>query len=133
MTTTFQWKEDYRIDGGSIDDEHRQLLALANDVLSIVDPRRQVEEVKEAVKGLYMYMEVHFGNEEKIQQEIGFPDHQRHVQLHKTIVIDMNQLMKNCDDLGDFVVRLRYAMIDWVVQHILDEDTKIRDHMRAKV
>ena len=52
----FQWKEEYHIDGDTIDKEHQHLLELANKVLAFVDPVEQAEEVKEAVREVYRYL-----------------------------------------------------------------------------
>ena len=131
MSVTFQWKSDYTVDGGPIDDEHKQLLELANQVLSFTEPSRQVDEVTDTVKQLFKYMESHFDNEQELMREADYPEYEEHVQAHAKIISDMNDLLKTCSDLDQLVAELKPAMRDWVVQHILDEDKKIAKHLKA--
>ena len=131
MSITFEWNDEYVLDGGPIDDEHRQLLKLADRVFSFTASSRQADEVTDTVKQLFTYMEFHFDNEEKLMREIGFCEYEEHVRAHQKIVNDMNALLKTCGDLDQLVAKLRHAMVDWVVQHILDEDKKIAKYMKV--
>ena len=128
MSLAFQWRDDYVVDGGPIDDEHKRQFELANRVFAFTNPSEQVDEVTDAVKQLYKYMEFHFDNEQKLMREVGFPEYEQHVQAHKTIINDMNGLLKTRSDLDQLVAKLRHAIVDWVVRHIMDEDKKIAEY-----
>lgn len=131
MSDKFEWKSDYAVDGGRIDDEHKQLLNLANQVLAFTDPSRQADEVTDTVKQLFKYMEFHFDNEQGLMREAGYPEHEEHAQAHAKIISDMNNLLKTSSNLDQLVVELKPAMRNWVVQHILDEDKKIAKYLKV--
>ncbi len=131
MSLTFQWQPGYVIDGAQIDEEHKRLLDLANRVFDFTDPSNQVDEVTETVKELFKYMKLHFANEQKLMQEVGYPDYKQHAQAHGALVRAMNGLLRNGGDLDNLLVNLRHAMVDWVVWHIINEDKKIAEYVTA--
>jgi len=132
MAATFLWKDEFVIDGDVIDSEHQKLIELANQVFEFANPSQQVEEVTAAVKEIFRYMEYHFDNEERLMQEVGFPELEDHRQSHQRIIEEMNSLITRNKNLNEFLTELRRGMTDWVLQHIIDEDHKISDYTYQK-
>ncbi len=126
-----EWRDAYKIDSGVIDKEHKQLIAMANQVFALIDPSSQRAEIIELVKALYKYMEFHFDHEEKLMQEAAAPHLAEHAQRHKRIIQSMNQALLSQEDITQYAAQLRYLMVDWVVRHIVEEDRKITQYLVA--
>lgn len=124
MVITMQWSDEYCVDG-NIDSEHKRLFELANNVFALVDPQRQIAELKDTINALYEYMGFHFGNEQRLMLKIGFLDYARHAAMHKAMIAELNRLMTTSRDLEELSSGLRHLMLDWLLAHILREDRKI--------
>lgn len=124
-----EWREEYVIDNGVIDEEHKRLLDMANDVFALIDPEAQKAELIALVKALYCYMESHFEHEETLMQEAEFPQFATHAEKHRRIIAEMNQALRVQKDLNQYAAQLRHLMVDWVVQHIIDEDRKVAPYL----
>ena len=127
-----EWRDDYRIDDGKIDQEHQQLIEIANRVFAVTDPTAEREQIVELVQSLYRYMECHFLHEEELMHRIGYPDRVEHARRHRRIIDQMNRTLRSQSDLESYVSRLRHLVVDWVISHIVDEDRKIADYMKGE-
>jgi hemerythrin len=125
VSVFFQWESQYSVHDEMIDDEHRRLFNLANDVFAIVDPVKDRDRFKTAVKQLCQYMEYHFAHEEDLMRQVGYPDIAHHAAGHQEIIAGMNRLLANYRDIVRFAGKLRHFMLDWVLQHVVQEDSKI--------
>lgn len=125
MVVTFQWSEEYSIHDSVIDEEHKKLLYLANEIFAISNPSRERERFTVALKQLFGYMEYHFRHEEQLMSGVVFPDRQAHSARHNEIIVQMNTLLKSCRSLGKLSEKLKDFMRDWVLKHIAEEDKRI--------
>ncbi len=130
MPFHFDWSESYRIDGGPIDDQHKQLFFLANCVFAV--PAADTEEIKLTVKELFRYMEYHFADEERLMQKAAYPELAEHVELHERIIHQMNSVLRGSHSYVQLCATLRHLMVDWVIEHIVNEDLKIHRHLEAR-
>ncbi|MBN2021966.1 MAG: hemerythrin family protein [Pirellulales bacterium] len=130
MPEPFCWDDQYRVDGGVIDEEHQRLFELANDVFAFEDPDSQVDEFKETVVALFDYARRHFANEEALMEKVRHPRLSQHANAHRAIVAEMTRQIKACQSLEKLAHELRCLMVDWVMRHILDEDRKITASLR---
>lgn len=129
----FQWKEEYSVDGCVIDHEHQHLFELANRILAIKDPAKQVDVVKEAIRNVYDYIEYHFSHEEELMREVEYPEYEQHAQKHQDLRNKMNMIPCTCYDIKHFVVEFKQFMAKWVLHHIIEEDTKIAPYLKTPV
>ena len=116
------WTDDYRIDGGTIDDEHRTLLGLANRVFALTSARGQLAEVIDLVQALFRYIETHFEHEEELMAEVNYPDMVSHIVKHRTITRRLTESLRSQQDIERIGQYMQHIMLDWVVRHILAED-----------
>lgn len=127
MALALQWSDAYNIDA-RIDNEHKRLFELANDVFALVDPKRQVAELKNTINALYEYMDFHFSNEQRLMLKIGYLDYERHASMHKAMLAELTRLMTDSRDLDGLTTGLQHLMLDWLLRHILREDQRIALH-----
>ena len=130
---TYEWDDALVLDGGQIDEEHRALISMANEVFAFEDPEVNCEEIIELVKSLYRYIETHFEHEERLMKEVNYPGLQEHIAQHRQIVRDMSATLRERRDLRTYLNKLRHMMLDWVIQHIAHDDQEIGPYLPRKV
>lgn len=118
---TFTWKKDYCVGDATIDSQHEYLFALAN---ALIDSQSKAELVVNVMK-LYRYVKEHFGHEEAVMRQTGYPAYEEHVALHNQL---MRQLSAISDDIGKDLWSeedIQRFMNEWLLGHILEVDTKL--------
>jgi hemerythrin len=120
------WRDEYRIDDGTIDDEHRSLLGMANRVFALEDARAQLGEVTELVQALFRYIDTHFVHEEELMAEADYPGLADHIVKHRKISRRLAETIRSHQDIDSITQYIQHIMLDWVIRHILAEDMKFR-------
>ena len=121
----FEWKDTYCIGNDQVDKEHQKLVSLANLVLSLSASGESAEIIRKAVLTLYDYTKTHFAHEEQLMEEIHYEHLEEHRTIHSNIVAEMNRIMKETKSLPDLIQKLKTLMATWVIDHIVEQDTKI--------
>lgn len=125
----FEWDSSMRIDGGPIDEQHKHLLKIANEIMSMNGHNLDVDKLKSLIIELYDYVKHHFEDEEKLMEKIGYPNLEEHKRLHSEIIDDMNFHLTNPKDIKAILVNFRRLVTRWLIDHILKEDRLIHAHM----
>jgi len=131
MQPTFIWKTEYEIDGDIIDWEHKKLFDLANEVIKIDRLKGHEAEFKEAVEELYKYVQYHFSHEEELMKARDYELLEAHKKKHALIIAEMNHHVQFAEHMTRLLSNFRQLAYRWVVEHILVEDVKFRDFLRA--
>ncbi len=128
----FKWTLQMQIDNGQLDEDHRKLISIANRVLELNRPNRDVEEIKLVIRELYDYVKYHFSREENLMRELNYPEIADHHKKHQAIVADMNHYLTSSHHMNDILSNFRGLVDKWVINHIMEEDEKIRRFMESK-
>lgn len=119
------WSKQLSVGNAMIDSEHKNLLEMVNDVESAIRARDS-STLTRSFKLLEDCVAVHFADEEKIAQAIGFDF--THNRLEHQYV--QNELRHMRDELLDkngswsesAAAHYSYFLSEWMVEHILQED-----------
>lgn len=122
-----------RIDDGQIDDDHKELIAIANRVLWLERPNRDADELKMVIRELYDYVKYHFGREEVLMKNLDYPDFEAHHEKHEIIIRSMNYYLTESHHMGEILSNFRQLVSKWVTGHIMEDDKKLQRFMDAKV
>jgi hemerythrin len=115
------WSPTYSVGVKLIDDQHKGLLNLVNDmfnhVVGNVDEER--EYFKLVIQEAVQYVKVHFQTEEKIMIRTSFPGYAEHKKAHDMFVLAVVKNVKEFEanktfTLMDFTRFLK----EWVLTHI---------------
>ncbi len=126
---SFKWIPDMQVDNGQVDEDHKKLISLANRVLLLDRPNRDAEEMKRIIRELYDYVKYHFDREEKFMREIKYPAVDEHHERHHHIIADMNHHLTQSHHMSEILSNFRQLVNKWVINHIMEEDLKIKDFM----
>jgi len=123
------------IDGGIIDDDHKCLISLVNE-METIQPDRTPLELGLILVRLGIYVEVHFEREEQLQIAAGFTDADGHQRRHRSILHRLDALRVDFEKPRDrqqteaFRARLRNFLNNWLIDHILKTDLAMKPFVK---
>ena len=129
----FHWSDKYKLDIQSIDDQHKQLFAIMNEVHEIVTADSESDDVNNSVKKLLQYTKDHLNFEESLLQKHEYPDYDAHKIQHEGFCNQIGKyraLLDNNEKIDP--LDLLSFTIEWLGTHILETDFKYRDFLKEK-
>lgn len=122
--THYDWDPALETGVEMIDDQHRQLFALANALQTAVDDETSDDDtVADALYGLTDYVTEHFGDEERLMEDLGYPGLGPHRSLHDHLTGDVMRNMATYFN-GEAIAAAQIAPLfaEWLRTHIAKED-----------
>ena len=126
------WDDGLSVGIDIIDEHHRYLFDLINDLHDVVSGKRGAREVARLVKSLDAYAKVHFRAEEQMMTHYGFEGIGRQEEQHHAFEAKIHEFYEELHAnplVAQFDV-LAYLR-DWLIHHIRVEDAKLRALGRA--
>lgn len=121
------WDETLSVGIATIDEHHRYLFDLINDLYDVVINKLGSREVARLIKALDAYAKVHFRSEEMMMAHYGYDGINRQEQQHHAFEAKIREFYEELHAnplVAQFDV-LSYLR-DWLVKHILVEDIQLR-------
>ncbi|MBQ0757154.1 MAG: hemerythrin family protein [Amphritea sp.] len=122
------WTSDLSVGDHSIDDDHKELFALVDELDSADMSHDYINSILDRLKA---YTRGHFSREEEYMVQVGYPGMKGHLLQHKnfiewleTIRATYARFPQSPFIIGDSV---NSYLQRWLRQHILEEDMKYRD------
>ena len=124
-TDMVTWSDLYATGIELIDEQHKELVNLTNQLFQACRTGQGAVEVvfKDAMHRMVDYVRFHFGMEQKLLEQIKFPQCKDHIREHESLVKDILEAAKEFDagkkyTAHNFVRTLK----DWVFSHIAISD-----------
>lgn len=117
----------------TIDEQHRELIEKINQLLRAVETSQDKLVAVKTLNFLNDYVYYHFQEEEKLQEEAGYPGLEEHRKQHailKNTVADLtNMLEEEEGPSAAFVEQLNQKVIDWLYRHIEGFDRSVAEYI----
>jgi hemerythrin len=126
------WSDTYRLGISNIDKQHQKLFDIVGEIFSLKDHDDVKEEIRTILYELHEYIQIHFRDEEAYMKEIEYPELAHHQALHEKIVENVAAITKNSDRLDILQTKMRVIAKRALVDHILNEDMKIKAYQKNK-
>ncbi|MGR9014248.1 MAG: bacteriohemerythrin [Gammaproteobacteria bacterium] len=126
------WHESLSVGIGTIDEHHRYLFDLINDLYEVVTNKLGIREVARLIKALDAYAKVHFRAEEQMMTHYSYEGINRQAHQHHAFEAKIREFYEELHAnplVAQFDV-LSYLR-DWLVKHILLEDIQLRSLVSA--
>lgn len=126
-----KWNREMLTGVPDIDKQHRQLVALINDLHHALREGKTQQSMKEILDEVVEYTKYHFSFEEQMMQRCSYPDLNNHKRLHESLVRQVLNIYdgfengKNCIGIETF-----NFLKDWLTNHILKVDKSYSAKMR---
>ena len=129
------WKDKYTIGYEHVDNQHRELFQLLNDLVVACLEGNNTEKLKNTIDFLVDYTLKHFHDEEAIQIQWNYPEYKGHKQLHDDFKVTVTGIVQKYNENGsslELCDEVNKIIVKWIVNHIQNEDKKIGDYIRKK-
>ncbi len=127
------WKDEYSVGVESLDDDHKKLLNLINNLQLAVHYQTGENFEKEALTDVVAYTKYHFEREEKMMQEASYADFDAHKAVHTAMIAKVNKFLLEYEKQGhDALEELAQYLKDWLVGHINGTDQEYSSLLREK-
>lgn len=129
----YVFSDDYLTGIELIDNEHRQLFSLVNDVHTLINDEfifDKYDEIMRILTELRNYTEMHFHDEETYMEKINYPelDAQRRAHnafIEKLVNINFEELESLDNNQQEYLQDILDFLAKWLVNHILKMDKLI--------
>lgn len=128
-----KWSNTFSVHNEKVDAQHKMLFAIANRVFLLANRQATANEIKEVLKRFFDYMAVHFKEEEKYMEKIGYPKLEEHKSIHNAITKQMFSIVKEATSLNEVKEKLNVVARKWLLEHILKEDMKVEKYRRDAI
>jgi len=133
---TVKWSEDFACGIKIVDDQHKGLLDLINDLFNHAsgDEEAEQEYFKQIVEKAVDYVRVHFATEEKIMKQTQFVGYEEHKKAHESFILEV------LDNARAFQKEKRINLEEftrflkgWVLTHVAIMDKQYFSHFRKNI
>ncbi len=127
------WNERLATGITAIDNDHRKLVGLINNLQTAVYyPTGEAFE-RQAIHELVEYTLYHFSREEKWMEQAGYPELDSHKQEHRQMVAKVEEFMSAYEQDREKTVEEMLAFLkSWLFNHIAISDQQYVPFMKAK-
>lgn len=129
----FLWGQEYSVQIASLDNQHKKLFALVNEMHGAMKSGKGKEILAKVFNELITYTKTHFSAEEQLMTTHRYPGYLMHKNEHDTLtrqVIEMQQKLN--DGKAVMSVEVMEFLKNWLSHHILENDKKYSQFFREK-
>ena len=131
---TYIWNESFVTGIDSIDEQHKRLVDLINQLGTIQTTRPQDRQsIDEVFRQLVDYAHVHFRDEEQLMRDAGIESthFQHHVHIHRDFIAQVKVIWQARSLMSSPAETLHGFLSAWLSYHILGEDQAMVRTMRS--
>ncbi len=119
----FEWKEEYSGGIMGIDDQHRKIIAIMNELFDGIKLARNEEVVKSVLKELIQYADYHFALEEGLFTRYKYSEESDHIAQHRHFIEKIRTLIiEDYTESRDVALETLYYLKNWFQGHMLKTD-----------
>lgn len=121
-----QWKSEYSVGIASMDDEHREMIDLINDVYAKLGTSSDPDAIEDCLENIFNTISLHFALEERIMRENSYFEYEEHKEDHEDLLDEIRDLMDEFianQDAGGRLLKKRLS--DWFARHFATFDARL--------
>jgi len=138
---SLEWSDEFEIDNGTIDKDHKHLIVLINKFIENIPKFRKPKDMAPYLLSLKKYTQIHFEREEQLQRNSAFLFYADHKKEHADLTKELEQIIQkalaaNDNKVQEVATEIALFLQDqWIVTHIIESDLPMKayvSHMREK-
>jgi hemerythrin-like metal-binding protein len=128
-----EWSEALSVGIPSIDEQHRELVDIINDLHGAMLRREAREALAEIFERLAEYTERHFAHEEMLFDQFGYEGASAHKTQHSMLIAKVNELRGQFES-GRVTVTMEVMefLRDWLRNHIAVSDRRYAPFLKER-
>jgi len=126
------WSATYSVGVKVIDDQHKVLINLVNDMYNHVtdDEKSERAYFQDVIRQTINYIKVHFATEEKVMRAAEFQGYRDHKRAHDSFVLSVVDIIRDFEAGKKFtLVTFTHFIKDWILTHIAIMDKQYFEHL----
>jgi hemerythrin len=128
-----KWKQEYSVGIDSIDQQHKKLLGLINQLQTAVDFSTGEQFEREALDQLIDYTKTHFIYEEGLMEQNAYPDFESHKIQHEKMISRVGEVLAEYEKDQDTAMKNAVIYLkDWLIKHINGTDKAYSSFLISK-
>ena len=124
------WCDSYLLGIKLIDNEHKKLFELVNELYNVEDGPNVKEKIRKILYSFSDYTAIHFKDEEEFMKSISYPDLEEHKKIHQMIIENLSHIIHTPATLGIIKSKMKIVAKRILIEHILNEDMKISRYIQ---
>ncbi|TAN70681.1 MAG: hypothetical protein EPN17_04210 [Methylobacter sp.] len=135
-----KWDPRFSVDNVAIDIEHKLLLSLLNALEVVLRNPHEKDSLRFFIDQLHESAKDHFRHEENLQLRYMFPYYEENKKGHDVLMVELDVIR---DEIYKFIEKpdtsqeeadrmskkINHVLRDWLVEHILKSDIKMKGFM----
>ncbi len=128
-----EWKDSYSVGIDSIDQQHKKLLNLINQLQTAVDYSTGEQFEREALDELVDYTKTHFTYEEGLMRDNDYPDFESHKAQHEEMFNKVRAVLAEYERDHDTAMSNAVEYLKaWLINHINGTDKQYSSYLIGK-
>ena len=114
-----------------LDDEHRDLIEIANRLYQQIRSGRYQTTVIDALEALHTSAADHFAHEEEMMRNQHYAAYEEHRADHRRLLAEVTAMIHQCEDGVDDDEALAKWLYEWFCNHFKTHDAPLHEQIRA--
>ena len=129
MEKFVQWSDELSVGVEEIDEQHKVLVGLVNEMHDAIHHRRGGEVVSDILAKLADFTRIHFAVEESLMRILNYPGYDEHKEQHEELLRSVVDLAENVST-GKTAIgfELMHFLKVWLTKHIMESDKAYTNH-----
>jgi len=127
---TIQWSESISVNNSEIDNQHKNLIQLTNNLILNSNAKVNSEIIGETLQKLLKHIKQHFRDEEELLEKCNYPKLEEHKKEHRKFVL---KIVGFCKDVLDEKSTVTEEMINflsgWLLNHTNVDDQDYKNYI----
>jgi hemerythrin len=133
MSALFQWDDSYSVKVAALDDQHKKLFALVEELHQAMLSRRGKDVTGAILSRLSKYTIYHFSAEEKLLEKHNYPGLETHRAEHDDLRFRVTMFQQEFDaGIATVTLELMAFLQQWLKNHICNVDRRYGDFLNAR-
>lgn len=124
--TLIEWKDEFSLGVASVDHEHRELIALINELHRDAESGAGHDRVVASLGEIFAQIAAHFALEERFMRDSRYPAFRDHKTDHEALLDQLRDIMDRVEDDGSYDQDgLSRELGRWFTEHFRTHDARL--------
>jgi hemerythrin-like metal-binding protein len=125
------WSDAFSVGLSAIDDQHKKLVDMINDLIKLHQDGSTPEKVAFArtFQKAGDYAQTHFHDEEEILKKTNYPDLPEHIKKHASFMTDLWKIFMSYKEGNESTAGLVRFLKNWLLDHIAKTDKQYAPYL----
>lgn len=124
------WTPELTTGNRLIDDQHKRLFQLFNDLNEAIARKEGQEAVGRTLTALSVYVVAHFRMEEELMGQFGYQGLAGHHAAHEAMRIQVEDMVDQFNLIGVDPTQVMRVLREWLVVHVQKEDQAMAEFLK---